>query len=193
MSPRPASFARSAPVRWMCRGLLGSALASLTGCSVLSPSPTLELVKAAGIAAGVAVSRAAPVTASSTAFHLPAGLSALCIEYNPTVPLPDLVNALQVELRQHDVATRVLEAHAPPETCTHWLRYQAGVAWDTRPTDRRLEMYLERLDLVVQDSRGRVLSHSSLDPVDGWFTGKWASTRTKVAPVVKSLLDGQVG
>lgn len=190
MSPRPA---RCALARHASRWLLAGAVAGTAGCSVLSPTPTLELVKAAGAAATLAVSRAGPVTASSTAFHLPAGLSALCIEFNPQVPLPDLVNALQVELRRHDVATRVFDVHSPPAACPHWLRYRAGVAWDTRPTDRRLEMYLESLDLVVQDERGRVLSHSSLDPVDSWYTGKWTTTRTKVAPVIRSLLEGQEG
>lgn len=186
MSPHHASRA------WVA-GLLVLAGLGGSGCSVLSPAPTLELVKAAGTAASLAVARHGPLTASSSVYHSPADWPVLCIEFNPSVAVPDLVNALQAELRRHAVPTRVLESQAPAHLCAHWLRYQATVAWDLRPVERRLDMYIDHLSLTVQDSQGRVLSHSALDSVDGWFVARWASTRAKVVPVVKALLDGGQG
>jgi len=200
--PQPAAWAagcapatpaqRSAHTRTLLPALALVALAT-SGCMTLSPVPTLELVKAAGTAAALAVTQVSPLTASSNVFQPPTGLQALCIEFNPGVSVPDMVTALQAELRRHAVTSRVLEAHSPPQACDVWLRYHASVAWDVRPVEGRLDMYIERLDLLLQDAQGRVLSHSMLDTVDSWLTGKWATTRAKVAPVVKTLLDGQEG
>lgn len=171
------------------RAALLAMLAALGGCSVLSPVPSWELVKAAGSAAGVAVSSGG-AKASGTVYHLHAQVSEVCIELNPDAPMADLLPALQQELRQHLVSSRVYMPGVAPGDCAHWVRYVAYVDWDLPPLDSQQRMYLRHATLTLHRSDGRLLSHSQYDAGNGYWTGKWASTREKLAPVVSAMLTG---
>lgn len=186
-APRPTRSIRWAErVRRLVVALASSAVA---GCSVLSPAPTWELVKAAGAAAGLGVS-ARGAAARDTVYHLHARPAQVCIEFNAGVPVPDLLPALQNELRRHAVDSRVFAPGTSAAHCRHWLRYEATAAWDTPPFGSDQRRYLASTTLSLHESAGRVLSTSGYDVGDGWFTGKWASTREKLAPVVAALLTG---
>ncbi len=160
-----------------------------TGCAVLSPVPTWELVKAAGTATSVAVASKG-AAASNTVYHLHAKPSEVCIEFNQGVPLADMLPALQLELKRHEVDSRVFPAGTVLDECAYWLRYSASVEWEVKPFASRQSRYLAGAALALQRADGRVLSSSEYDVGDGLLTGKWASTREKLAPVVTALLTG---
>lgn len=173
------------------RGLvLLAAAALLPGCSIISPVPAIELIKAAGGAAHHAVMYG-PSQARNTVFHESMKLSKLCIEYRPDGHIVDFVPALQAELKKHEVDSRVYEAGTPLETCGAWLKYSAAIAWDTTLFGNEYQPYLRQAALTLQTSSGRTLASSQYRLEGLLEAGKWSSTRDKLAPVVSALLTGQ--
>jgi hypothetical protein len=162
---------------------------SLSGCSIISPAPLWELAKATGSLASMAVATA-PGESSNTVYHAHEPLKELCIEFNPQAQVADIVPALQIALRQHQIESRVYEGIAATEKCNVWLRYSAFIDWGQYPLSDRYKPYVSKAALTLQTARGRVLSssHYELDPVLG--TSKWASTQDKLTPVVSALITG---
>lgn len=163
--------------------------ASQSGCSILSPVPTWELIKAVGGASGLAMASGG-AKASNTVFHHHAPISAVCIEFNPNTPLADLLPALQIELKKHAVDSRIYESGTARSACPNWLRYTAYVDYDTRPFGSAPRLYLRVATLTLSRADGSVLSQSQYDADDGLVSGKWASTREKLSPVVTALITG---
>jgi hypothetical protein len=169
------------------------AMLALGGCSILSPIPTLELLKASGSATSAAVSYG-PSKASSTVHHGDAPVSSLCIEYNRDAQAADLVPALQAELKALRIESRVYEVGAAEQICTVWLRYVASIRWDTPPLSSSYKAYVSAVSLSLHRSNGRLMASSNyaLDE-SGLSMGKWSSTRSKVGPAVKALITGFEG
>jgi hypothetical protein len=165
------------------------ACALQSGCSVFSPIPLWELAKATGAAAGAAIPYG-PSQASNTVFHLHAPFHKLCIEFNPQTNVADVVPALQIELRKHQIDSRVYDVATPTEECGVWLKYTAYTAWDTAPLTGKYRAYINTATLTLQSSEGVVLSSSSYELGDTFGMGKWASTQSKLAPVVTALVTG---
>ena len=161
----------------------------LSGCSVITPVPTWELIKATGAAASVAAGQAG-ARATQTVYHLHAPPSMVCIEFNPDTPVADILPALQLELKSHAVDSRIYGDSSLRGACTHWLRYTAYIGWDTRLYDKQQRAYLRLATLTLSRADGRVLSQSQYDAGEGWMSGKWATTRDKLAPVVTALITG---
>jgi hypothetical protein len=172
---------------------LGSCLAFAcvcqAGCSVFSPLPLWELTKAAGSAAGAAIPYGTS-QASNTVYHLHAPFKKLCIEFNPEANVADVVPALQIELRKHQVESRVYEAGTQTGECGVWLRYTAYIAWGIPPLSDGYRPYVNTAALTLQSVDGVVLSTSRYDLDSGFGMGKWTSTQKKLAPVVTALLTG---
>lgn len=164
----------------------------LSACSVFSPLPTWELLKAAGTAGSTAIAYG-PNHASQTVHHGDAPVNSLCIEYNRDAQAPDLVPALQAELRALRVQSRVYEAGTSPHLCNVWLRYTATIQWDTPPLQSSFKSYVSALNLTLHRDSGELMSSSSYELDDLTGMGKWSSTRSKVAPVVKALITGFEG
>ena len=91
--------------------VLAAAAAALSGCSIVSPVPVIELVKATGAVAVSAISTG-PSHSKNTVYHEHKALDAVCVEYNPLTPDPDIAPALQAELRNHEIDSRIYEAGA---------------------------------------------------------------------------------
>jgi hypothetical protein len=169
--------------------LVLSAAALLPGCSIVSPVPALELMKAAGGAVHHAILYG-PSQASNTVFHDSPGVSTLCIEYRPDAQIVDFVPSLQAELKKHSIDSRVYESGTPLEICKAWVKYSASIDWDTALFGGEYRPYLRQASLTLQTSNGRTLA-SSQYRLDGMLeAGKWSSTRDKLAPVVSALLTG---
>lgn len=175
---------RPHPLTWLL-----PAACLLPGCSVFSPVPLWELTKATGALAANALS-VAPSTASQTVFHGPMPGQRLCIEYNRDNQAADLVPALQAELAERGIRSRVYEAGTAAAQCEVWLRYQAAIDWAVPPLANGYRPYLDSATLVLLGPDGRLLA-SSRYVLDGAFgLGRWADTRSKLAPVVTALLTG---
>lgn len=163
----------------------------LSACSVFSPLPAWELLKASAAATGTALAYA-PGRAVDTVHHGDASPTSLCIEYRREVPLADLVPALQAELRELRITSRVYEAggNASPD-CQAWLRYEAAVQWDIPPLAGDYRPYLAAAALSLHGADGRLMGRSSYLLESSEFrSSKWASTRRKLAPVVKAVITG---
>lgn len=92
-----------------------AACAGLTGCSLFSPLPTIELVKASASAATVAIGQG-PSKASDTVFQGNPVPKRVCIEYNRSLAMSDFVPALMAELKVHEVSARVFDVGVRPAT-----------------------------------------------------------------------------
>jgi hypothetical protein len=162
---------------------------SLSGCSIVSPAPLWELAKATGSLASMAMATN-PGESSNTVHHAHEPLKELCIEFNPQTQVADIVPALQIALRQHQIESRVYEGIVATEKCSVWLKYSAFIDWGQYPLSDRYRSYVSKAALTLQTARGQILSssHYELDPLLG--TSRWASTQDKLAPVVSALLTG---
>ena len=176
--------------RHPCRFLaLAGALAALQGCSILSPAPVIELVKATGAVAVSAISNG-PSHSKNTVYHEHKALDAVCVEYNPLTPDPDIAPALQAELRNHEIDSRIYEEGGAPSSCHFRITYTADIEWGTPTFGDGYKSYLRDATLTLRDENGTVLS-SSAYALDGPFQmGKWATSRSKLAPVVTALVTG---
>lgn len=177
----------------LLRSALAVSIAGLgavcTGCAVFSPVPAIELAKATATAASTAISYG-PSHASNTVYHLHAPFQSLCIEYNRDSQVQDVLPALQAELRSLRIDSRVYDAGTAPETCAVWLRYAASMEWGVPPFASEHRAYLSAAVLALQASDGRILSTSQYDLDTVFGVGKWASTRSKISPVVVALVTG---
>jgi hypothetical protein len=169
--------------------LLVAGCTALGGCSIVSPVPVWELVKASTAAASVVV-KSSQGKASDTVYHLHAPVSQLCIEFNPAAEVPDVVPALQLELRNHGVDSRVYDASQQVASCKVWLRYAAAIDWGIPTLSGTYKPYVNRAALTLQSADGLVLSSSNYVLEDGFSSSKWASVRDKLAPSVTALLTG---
>ncbi len=162
---------------------------SLSGCSIVSPAPLWELAKATGSLASMAMATN-PGESSNTVHHAHEPLKELCIEFNPQAQVADIVPALQIALRQHQIESRVYEGMVATEKCSVWLKYSAFIDWGQYPLSDRYKPYVSKAALTLQTARGQILSssHYELDLMLG--TSRWASTQDKLAPVVSALLSG---
>jgi hypothetical protein len=168
---------------------LAGACVALAGCSVISPAPVLELIKATGAVAASAIAHG-PSSARNTVYHEHAALDAVCVEYNPQTPDPDIAPALQAELHDHAIESRIYEEGGAPSTCKFRVTYTADIEWGTPPFASGYKSYIRDATLTLRDENGTVLSSSAYS-LDGVFQmGKWATSRSKLAPVVTALVTG---
>lgn len=162
---------------------------ALPGCSIISPAPVIELVKAGGAVAVSAISHG-PSSAKNTVYHEHKTLDAVCVEYNPLTPDPDIAPALQAELRSHEIDSRIYEQGGTPPSCKFRVTYTADIEWGTPPFGDGYKSYLRDATLTLRDENGTVLSSSAYS-LDGPFQmGKWSPSRSKLAPVVTALVTG---
>lgn len=161
----------------------------LAGCSVFSPVPAWELIKATGSVGSSALAYGSS-SASNTIHHGDAAVTALCIEYNRDAPTPDLIPALQAELRELRINSRVYEPNTIQQDCKVWLRYVAAIQYGTPPMASSYKAYISAVSLSLHRADGRLMASSSYELDDNWGRGRWASTRSKLAPVVKALITG---
>ena len=161
----------------------------LPGCSIISPVPVLELAKATGAVAVSAISTG-PSSAKNTVYHEHKSIDTVCVEYNPLTPDPDIAPALQAELRNHEIDSRIYEQGGAPTSCHFRVTYTADIEWGTPPFASGYKSYIRDATLTLRDENGTVLSSSAYS-LDGVFQmGKWATSRSKLAPVVTALVTG---
>ena len=169
--------------------VLVAATVILPGCSIISPVPVIELVKASGAVAVSAISHG-PSSAKNTVYHEHKSLDTVCVEYNPLTPDPDIAPALQAELRSHEIDSRIYEQGGAPTSCHFRVTYTADIEWGTPPFASGYKSYIRDATLTLRDENGTVLSSSAYS-LDGVFQmGKWATSRSKLAPVVTALVTG---
>jgi hypothetical protein len=159
-----------------------------SACSIISPMPAFELAKAMGTAASTAISLA-PTEATDTVYHLHRKASFWCIEINRESQVLDIVPAIQNELQGQGVESRLYEVGNTPPDCPAVLQYNGYLRWDLPLWGKDYQAYLHAATLTLRSNSGEVLASTRYE-LDSLGTGKWASTRKKMAPLVKALITG---
>lgn len=113
-------------------------------------------------------------------------VSDMCIEWNNQVAISDFVPVLQDELRRLNITSRVYPVGAEPTDCQAILYYSAARAWDRPMFSDHQEPYLSQAQLSVQQ-QGRLVAQERFN-LDDSITGRWATTQTKLRPVVEALI-----
>ncbi|MDR7334784.1 cell division protein FtsI [Roseateles asaccharophilus] len=157
---------------------------AVSGCSSLAPMVGWELVRR-GSTTMLEYQRIRP---TNTVHFGDASVKAVCIEYNRDMPLDELVPALQAELKTQGVVSRVYDAGTAQRDCDHWLRYAGSIGWGVPPFGEQHHAYLSTATLSLHRADGRLLSSSAYGGDSA--LSRWASTRKKIAPVVKALITG---
>ncbi|MEN8260627.1 MAG: Sbal_3080 family lipoprotein [Pseudomonadota bacterium] len=109
-------------------------------------------------------------------------ITKVCIEKNEKVIVPQFMDILRAGFDRHGLATEVFPSK-PPVTCQVVLTYTALRSWDFTP-------YLSHAELWLRDSNGRQIAYAEyhLKGKGGFALNKWASTKSKMDPVIDELL-----
>lgn len=110
----------------------------------------------------------------------------VCIEENTEVKLPDLALLIEEGFQRHGIATEVYDRL--PEACEFYAKYTATRRWDFVAflSDARIAVY----------HRGKLIGFAERIGTRGVFGGggtspdKWASTKSKIDPLMDRLLEG---
>jgi hypothetical protein len=108
-------------------------------------------------------------------------LSVVCIEENPKVIVDGFITVLEEGFARHSIRTRIVQSPSPPD-CEYTLWYTARQSWDFVSFLRSAELRLRRGDETIGTATYR---HRG-----GLAPSKWASPRSKMAPVLDELLAG---
>jgi len=162
--------------------------ALLSGCMVVTPSPTIEAVHLIGSVVTSAASLT-PATAQNTVVFAHDPIKRICIEYNPAVALVDFVPAMQNEFQERGVESRLYDTGMQPSDCPAVLQYSAFLEWDRRALDDRYSSYLTFAALTLRSYDGKVLASANYQ-TGQMGLDKWSPTRSKVSAVITALLAG---
>lgn len=110
-----------------------------------------------------------------------APLAAVCIERNPKVIVDDFLAVLEQAFQRHRIQVRVVSTPAP-EDCEYTVTYTALQSWDVVTFLREAEVRVWK--------RGGVVGSATYHHAGGYALTKYASTETKMRPVLDELLAG---
>ena len=108
-------------------------------------------------------------------------LKHVCIQENAKVAVDDFVSVVRDGFDLHGISTEVISGTAP-ERCEYLLTYTALRSWDFSP-------YLSHAELRIERA-GRQIAYAEyhLKGKGGFALTKWASTKSKMDPVIDELL-----
>jgi hypothetical protein len=111
----------------------------------------------------------------------------VCIQENPKVIVADFLSVVRQGFDRHGISTEVYRSDKPPEHCEYTLTYTARQTWD-------LATYLSFAELEIRRGAELVSSgHYHLRNKGGFSLTKWASTASKIDPVMNQMLSGLTG
>jgi uncharacterized protein YcfL len=135
----------------------------------------LILILAASILQGCTSVKVRKVDAFAHALKL------VCIEENPKVLVSDMLSVVEEGFQRRNINTLTYRDKAP-ERCDYTLWYTATRGWDLSPFMNRAELKLRHRDELIATA---TYKHSG-----GLALNKWASTSSKLTPVIDELLSG---
>ncbi|HSB97643.1 MAG TPA: hypothetical protein VLC91_14390 [Spongiibacteraceae bacterium] len=154
----------------------------------MPPSPTYEAATLVSTAL-VSASSIMPGEARYPIEHSHERIDSVCIQYNAAVALADFVPAVQGELRNNRVDSRLYEAGMQPAGCQAILYYTAFLDWDQRALSSEYAAYLTFASMTLRSSDGRVLASANYQSSELGLD-KWSPTQRKISGMVKALLAG---
>ena len=111
-------------------------------------------------------------------------VSKVCIEENEKVIVPQFLEIVRSGFDRHGIASEVFPSK-PPASCGVVLTYTALRKWDFVP-------FLSHAELWLRDQNGKQVGYAEyhLTGGGGFDFSKWASTESKMNPVIDQLLSG---
>lgn len=109
-------------------------------------------------------------------------IGSVCIERNERVAVAGFLSIVEDGFSRHGIRTRTYSTGLVPDDCRYVLTYTARRGWDFVPFLKTAELRLRRDGLTVGSASYR---HRG-----GLGLTKYASTRSKVEPLVRELLSG---
>ena len=105
------------------------------------------------------------------------------IKQNPQAEavVEDFVRVIEVAFQRHGIETKIVTGE-PPSDAEYVLTYATQCSWDFTPYLKHADLYLKHGTKLVGDA--------SYHHRGGFGLNKWASTETKMTPVVDELLAG---
>lgn len=133
---------------------------------------------------GVAIALLVGLAACTTVRVTPVDRAAhpidrVCIERNAKVIVEGFVAVLQNGFRRNGIETEVYDGAMPAE-CRYALTYTARRGWDAVP-------YLKFAELRLTDHSTEI-GTATYQHAGGFGLNKWASTESKMDPVIDQLL-----
>lgn len=158
----------------MCRFLISTYL--INGFSDREPilNKTLSIALCVSLLGACTTVNVKKVDASRNPLKL------VCIEENPKVAVEDLTFVLETGFQRHGIKTLIYQSKLP-ERCEYTLWYTAFRKWDVVSYLSLAELKLRRGDEVIASA---TYKHSG-----GFGLNKWASTESKLNPVIDELLS----
>ncbi|WP_293372005.1 Sbal_3080 family lipoprotein [Nevskia sp.] len=134
-----------------------------------------------GIIAIVVVALAGCTSVKVRPLAAEAAVKHVCIQDNPKVTVPDFVTIVRDGFDRHGLSTEIVTG-TPPKNCETLLTYTALRSWDVVTYLSHAELRLER--------GGRQIGYAEyhLKGGGGFALNKWASTKSKMDPVIDQLL-----
>ena len=108
-------------------------------------------------------------------------LKLVYIQQNPNVAVDDLLSVIENGFQRRGIETKIVTNQAIPESA-YVLTYTASKAWD-------LTSYLKHVELRLKEGN-RLVGSAVYHHRGGYGLNKWASTESKITPVVNELLAG---
>ncbi len=108
-------------------------------------------------------------------------ISLVCIKNDPTVLVVDLLGVIEDGFQRHGIETKVFDDDLP-DTCKYSLTYAAGRSWDVAP-------YMNHAELRLKEGN-KIIGSATYHHKGGFGFNKWASTASKMDPVIDKLLEG---
>jgi hypothetical protein len=105
----------------------------------------------------------------------------VCIERNAKVIVEDFLPAVEDGFRQHGIQTAVYDPPLPPQ-CQYVLTYTARQSWD-------IVRFMSYAEVRLRDSE-KTIGTATYRHRGGFGLNKWASTESKMRPVIDKLLSG---
>lgn len=108
-------------------------------------------------------------------------VSHICIEENAKVTEPSFLNVVTKRIESKGFTTEKFRA-APPSHCKVTMEYTALRSWDFVTYLSHAEIRIKREGVVIADAEYHLIGKGGFD------LSKWASTESKMNPVVDELL-----
>ena len=109
-------------------------------------------------------------------------ISRVCIERNPKVMVDDIAGVIEDGFRRHGIATAMYDPPVPQD-CAYVLTYTALRSWD-------MVSFMKYAELHLRDGQ-QTIGSATYQHRGGFGLNKWASTESKMRPVIDELLAAQ--
>lgn len=108
----------------------------------------------------------------------------VCIRENDKVKVEDFLGVLRDGFERHGILTKVYRSDVPPSDCDFLVSYTATRKWDFTDYLAHAEIRIERAGRKV------AAAEYHLRAGGGLTLTKFASTKSKIDPVIDALLGG---